>query len=132
LWVNGVPDLIAQLLDKLIANAVDFATPETPIEIELGRENDRVLLRVANKGPPLPQEMSGRLFQSMVSIRPHGPGPHLGLGLYIVRLITEFHGGEVAAVDRGDRGGVVVRVRLPLGERGAYGRESASAASRPG
>jgi two-component system, OmpR family, sensor histidine kinase ChvG len=119
LWVNGVPDLIAQLLDKLVANAVDFAAPDSSIHIELVRENGCVSLRVLNEGPPLPLEMSGGLFQSMVSIRPHqdSPGPHLGLGLYIVRLITEFHRGEVSAANRQDRGGVAVTVRLPLGRQ---------------
>lgn len=116
LWVNAVPDLIAQALDKLIANAVDFAAPETPIDVELARDAGCALLRVLNEGPPLPQEMSGRLFQSMVSIRPrqNSPDPHLGLGLYIVRLITEFHRGEVSAANREDREGVVVTVKLPL------------------
>ena len=62
--------------------------------------------------------MEGRLFESMVSVR--GPAtsaagePHLGLGLYIVRLIALFHGGTAAAHDRPDGTGVVVAVTLPL------------------
>jgi two-component system sensor histidine kinase ChvG len=52
----------------------------------------------------------------MVSIRPESGGevPHLGLGLYIVRLIAEFHRGTVRADDRADGAGVVVTVLLPL------------------
>jgi len=52
----------------------------------------------------------------MVSVRPDaGDGtPHLGLGLYIVRLIAAFHGGGARADDRGDGSGVVVTVVLPL------------------
>ncbi len=42
-----------------------------------------------------------------------GP-PHLGLGLYIVRLVAEFHGGSAAAHDRPDGRGVIVTVTLPL------------------
>jgi signal transduction histidine kinase len=59
--------------------------------------------------------MRGRLFDSMVSVRRQTGGevPHLGLGLYIVRLIVEYHGGTVAAVDRDDGRGVVVTVALP-------------------
>jgi signal transduction histidine kinase len=52
----------------------------------------------------------------MVSVR-RGTGgdvPHLGLGLYIVRLIAEFHHGKVRADNRDDGGGVVVTVMLPL------------------
>ena len=56
--------------------------------------------------------MAGKLFDSMVSVRPSsGNGePHLGLGLYIVRLIAEFHGGRAEALDREDGSGVVMRV----------------------
>jgi signal transduction histidine kinase len=53
----------------------------------------------------------------MVSMRSdQGGEPHLGLGLYIVRLIAEFHGGRVAARNRDDGRGVVVTVTLPLAE----------------
>ena len=43
-----------------------------------------------------------------------GDVPHLGLGLYIVRLVAEFHGGTVRADDRSDGRGVVVTVALPV------------------
>jgi signal transduction histidine kinase len=52
----------------------------------------------------------------MVSLRPRtaeGDAPHLGLGLYIVRLVAEFHGGRASAADREDGRGVVVTVTLP-------------------
>jgi signal transduction histidine kinase len=50
----------------------------------------------------------------MVSVRPAGGGaPHLGLGLYIVRLIVEFHGGEVELANRAGGNGVVASVELP-------------------
>jgi nitrogen fixation/metabolism regulation signal transduction histidine kinase len=60
--------------------------------------------------------MPGRLFESMVSVRPDGVAePHLGLGLYMVRLITEFHGGSARAANREDGSGVVIRVECPSG-----------------
>jgi dedicated sortase system histidine kinase len=115
--LEGAPDLIAQMLDKLAANAADFASPATPVRIQLASEHDAAHLRVQNIGPLLPDSMQGRLFESMVSIRPHRAGdggPHLGMGLYIARLIAEFHGGEVSAENRADRTGVIVGVDLPL------------------
>jgi signal transduction histidine kinase len=73
--------------------------------------------------------MKGRLFESMVSIRPAGGEgePHLGLGLYIVRLIAAFHGGEARADGREGGDGVVVTVSLPLHTGGVAG----DAPSRP-
>ena len=111
----GAPELIAQMLDKLCANAVEFAEPATPIIVALKHEENAVALAVANEGPSLPAKMQGRLFDSMVSVRQNrGDGePHLGLGLYIVRLIAEFHGGRASAANRDDVQGVTVSVVLP-------------------
>jgi signal transduction histidine kinase len=116
LRVEGAPDLLAQLLDKLVENALSFAEPETPVEVILTRSGARAVIVVRNEGPPLPEEMQRRLFESMVSIRPAGTAatPHLGFGLYLVRLIAQFHGGEAVARNRDDGKGVVVSVTIPL------------------
>jgi signal transduction histidine kinase len=113
--IDGAPELIAQMLDKLVANAVEFAAAGTPVVVRLERTGESASLSVENEGPLLPEGMRGRLFDSMVSVRRQTGGevPHLGLGLYIVRLIVEYHGGTVAAVDRDDGRGVVVTVALP-------------------
>ena len=113
--VHGVPDLIVQMLDKLIANALDFHTPGTPITVVLVGRGPAPVLEVRNLGPVLPEAMADKLFESMVSIREgNGPGdPHLGLGLYIVRLIAEHHGGTVGARNLVDEDGVSVWVDLP-------------------
>ena len=107
--LRGSPDLYAQMLDKLAANAVDFSTGDEPIRIRLDGNG---VLTVSNRGPRLPPE---KLFESMVSIRESAGGePHLGLGLYSVRLVAEFHGGTAQARDREDGSGVVVKVSCPL------------------
>jgi signal transduction histidine kinase len=61
--------------------------------------------------------MTGGLFDSMVTLRP-GPsgrdGAHLGLGLYIVRLVAEFHGGRVRAANLSREGGARFEVEVLL------------------
>jgi len=115
--VDGVSDLLAQMLDKLVSNAVDFAEPGTPIVFRLTQDARHACLSVANSGPLLPRDMTAGLFDSMVSVREQrGDEPHLGLGLAIVRLIAEFHGGTVRADDLPDQSGVVFTVCLPLAE----------------
>jgi len=113
--IDGAPDLIAQMLDKLVANADEFGAPGTPVALRLSDVNGVLRLVVANDGPPLPEGMRNRLFDSMVSVRPQtgGATPHLGLGLYIVRLVAEFHGGRVRAENRTDGTGVEIIVTLP-------------------
>ena len=116
LLVEGSPDLAAQLLDKLVENAVDFSRPGEPVRIALCEADFGARLTVSNKGPRLPEPMRNRLFESMISVRePREPStPHLGLGLYVARLIVEFHGGSIVAADLPGGDGVAVSVRLPL------------------
>jgi len=109
--VLGAADLFAQMLDKLVENAVDFAATGTAIRVSLG---DDALLRVENQGPSLPDSIRESLFVSLVSLRGErsGAAPHLGLGLYIARLIAEFHGGTMRAGNLPGDAGAVFEVVL--------------------
>jgi dedicated sortase system histidine kinase len=110
--VKGVPDLVSQAMDKLAANAVDFHVPGSTIRTSLHAGPREVVLSVRNQGPPLPADRD--VFQSMFSSRiGRQSEPHLGLGLYLVRLICEYHGGRAEAVDRSEPDGVEVRLYLP-------------------
>lgn len=114
--VHGAGDLVAQLLDKLVANAVDFSAAAAPIRIALVRHGDLAELSVTNRGPRLPAELQGHLFESMVSGRKGDGGgePHLGLGLYVARMIAEFHGGSIRAENTAEGDGVRVTAVLRL------------------
>ncbi len=101
--LHGAPDLVAQALDKLFDNARSF-TPEGGW-IRLAVEpagDDGWFVRMANRGPTLPEAMQDRLFDTLVSVRePQARGagetPHLGLGLYVVKLVAELHAGRATA-----------------------------------
>ncbi len=116
------PELVVQALDKLVSNAVDFCPSDGTILIRLRKDRNSVCIDVENDGPLLPEAMSGRLFDSMVSVRdPAGSRGgsrreadenqperlHLGLGLYIVRLVMEYHHGTVKASNLPEGTGVV-------------------------
>jgi len=111
----GSPELIAQLLDKLIDNAVEFTPSGGRIVVSLSdRDTNSWVLTVANEGPALPANMREQLFDSLVSVRAvRTKRPHLGLGLFIVRLIAEFHKGSVVASDSQDPCGCAFSVTLP-------------------
>lgn len=115
-FIEGSADAIAQLLDKLVQNAADFALPGTPIRVGLAFSAGMASITVENEGPPLPADMASQLFVSMVTSRPetNAQSGHLGLGLYIVRLIAEFHGGSVMAENAPDHRGAKFMVRLPV------------------
>ena len=113
--MHGAPELIAQALDKLFDNARSFTPENGWIRIALENGHDGIVLRVANQGPELPLAMQGRLFDSLVSLREgpsRGEAPHLGLGLYVVRLVAERHGGNAAAHNLASGEGVEFSLRL--------------------
>ncbi|GIU27095.1 proteobacterial dedicated sortase system histidine kinase [Shewanella schlegeliana] len=118
--ILGVPEYIAQLMDKLIANALEFSNPHTPIDVSLTVKSKFAVLSVSNQGPALPENMAEQIFESMVSVRPQKAQdkPHLGLGLYIARLICQFHQGQISASNvqqkSGEITGVEIKIRLPL------------------
>jgi len=107
----GSPELLIQMLDKLVDNAVGFSASDDTIRIGLAKEGDNLLLTVMNPGPSLPERMRAQLFDSMVSMRGGENSRHLGLGLYVAKLIAEGHGGSIAADNVPD--GVVFEVRIP-------------------
>lgn len=109
---------IEQLLDKIIDNAVDFHAPGTPIRVLLDVKRETFEITVANEGPALDPEIAGNLFDSMVSGRAGSPDNrlHFGLGLYVVRVIAERHGGSVRATNLPNGRGVAITVTLPLAQ----------------
>ncbi len=109
--INGSADLFAQLLDKLVDNAVDFSPDNGRIKLKLKRHSEQLILQLENQGPPLPDSVGKTLFDSMVSRRKaRSDNVHLGLGLYIARLITDYHGGTIRAFNLKD--GVCVEIAV--------------------
>jgi len=113
--VHGSPELIAQLLDKLMDNADDFCPAGGNITMTLAADARSCRLSVSNEGPLLPPHLDGHLFESLVSGRTGAADrrPHLGLGLYIVRLIADFHRGQATASNLPDNSGVSFTIEMP-------------------
>lgn len=107
-------DLFFQMLDKLISNAVDFSSKNKNIIINLLEKNNAIELQVINSGPTLPEGMLDELFNSMVSVRSERSkaGPHLGLGLFVAKLIAEYHGGKISASNLVNEEGVSILITL--------------------
>lgn len=110
----GSPELFAQMLDKVISNAVEFSYDQASIQVSLERVANKTVLAVINQGESLPENMQEELLGSMVSVRKTNDGeqPHLGLGLYITKLIAMYHGGNVTIENVKDETGVIVKITI--------------------
>ena len=113
--VLGNKNRLNQLLDKLISNAVEHSDPQATINVSVKQCLRDAKLIVKNKGDALPSEKK-TMFDLFVSLRTPSrrTNDNFGLGLYIVKLITESHGGQVNAYDLNDETGAVFEVTLPL------------------
>ncbi len=113
--ILGNEDRLKQLLDKLVTNAFEHSQSNTPILVSAKNRHDCAELTVINEGVNLPKDKD-RIFDLFISLRDaeHWKSDSLGLGLYIVKLIAESHGGSVVAKDRDDKNGAVFTVTIPL------------------
>lgn len=113
--IDGSAEMLAQMLDKLINNAVDFHEQGSQILLAIESDADLCRITVRNVGRALPTELESQIFQPMVSKRnspQDNTQPHLGLGLYIVKLIVDKHRGSVWAKNWPQ--GVEFFVELPI------------------
>ncbi|MDX1587651.1 MAG: ATP-binding protein [Oleiphilaceae bacterium] len=112
----GVPELLVQMLDKLVDNARDFTPAGGRITLRLTPGSRDYRLDLSNTGSRLPADSSD-LFASFVSLRDE-PGGHLGQGLLMVRLIARLHGGHIRAYNLPRGEGVCFTLNLPYPGKG--------------
>ncbi len=110
-------DRIAQVVQNLVVNALQHSPAHTPVGVSVDGAGDRVLLVVANEGPPIPPELLADLwnpFRRGVSAEGARPSEGLGLGLYIAHEIVSAHQGRID-VESDEARGTTFRVELPRG-----------------
>lgn len=112
--MTGSPELMVQLLDKLVDNARDFTPLGGLIEVGLEQTPGKLTFSVFNQGSSLPEDATD-IFGPFVSLRDGSEKGHLGQGLLIVRLIADFHNARVDASNThsGHLNGVLFRVVIP-------------------
>ncbi|HEV7508425.1 MAG TPA: chemotaxis protein CheB [Thermoanaerobaculia bacterium] len=114
--VLGDPDRLQQVAWNLLSNAVKFTPGGGRVEVWLGRQENFVQLRVRDSGQGISPEFLPHVFkrfrQEESSAARSQTG--LGLGLSIVRNLTELHGGTVSATSLGEGQGALFTVSLPV------------------
>lgn len=113
--IEVAPDYIAQALDKLVDNAMDFAAKGTAIVFKARVLDNFAQIDIINQGSRLPEGMAERIFEPLVSLgRKDAQKISLGMGLYIVKLVASFHGGNVLARNLLSSDGVIFSISLPI------------------
>lgn len=105
---------LAEALSNLLGNAIQHGLKDAPIGLTVrGDEPSVVTVSVTNKGPPIPREQIGGLFEAMKGVVTGSRDRrHLGLGLYIVDKIVKAHGG-IIDVRSTEMEGTTFAVSLP-------------------
>jgi CheY-like chemotaxis protein len=114
--VTGDPDRLRQILWNLLTNAVKFTPKHGRIDVELLHSDSSASVTVTDSGQGIPGDFLQHVFERFrqadsTTSRRHGG---LGLGLAIVRHLTEAHGGSVSAESAGEGLGSTFTVHLPV------------------
>jgi PAS domain S-box-containing protein len=119
--VWGDPDRLQQIAWNLLSNAVKFTSRGGRVEVRIEVEDGAVQLTVDDDGQGIAPEFLPRIFERFTQADSHVSREHsgLGIGLAIVRELTELHGGLVSATSGGVGCGATFTVRFPLVEPGA-------------
>ncbi|NMO13674.1 response regulator [Pyxidicoccus fallax] len=114
--ISGDPDRLQQVVWNLLTNAIKFTPRGGRVSARLRRAGTGVAIEVEDTGQGIPPDFLPYVFERFRQfesglVRKHGG---LGLGLSIVRHITELHGGTIQAHSEGEGRGARFTVTLPL------------------
>jgi PAS domain S-box-containing protein len=107
---------LEQIMANLLSNAAKFTPKRGRIEVTLERTGDSAIIRVADTGKGIPHDMLSRVFDLFTQVNPSIDRAEggLGLGLTLVKRLTEMHGGTVEVTSGGAAKGTMFEVRLPV------------------
>jgi signal transduction histidine kinase len=116
LMVDADPIRLAQMLSNLVDNAAKYTPEHGHISVAAWAEKTEILVTVRDTGVGIPQERIEDIFDPFTQLHDtqDASAGGLGLGLALVRSLTELHGGTVGAVSDGPGQGSCFTVRLPI------------------
>jgi signal transduction histidine kinase len=113
--VRADRDTMRDALDHLLDNALQRSPPEAAVDVKVWRDDESAYLSVTDRGPPVPPDRLRHMFEPF--FLPSAPGSVgyrsvVSLGLHLVKLAAERHGGRVW-LESGPVTGTTVSVCLP-------------------
>lgn len=111
--IRGDPDLLFLAMYNIVGNAVKFTEEGASIQIRAYEDEHQVVIETADTGRGIPEEDQGKVWDELFRGKTTGGVPGSGLGLALVRMIVQRHGGMASIRSRLDRGTVVI-LRFPI------------------
>ncbi|MEO6325496.1 MAG: ATP-binding protein [Thermoanaerobaculia bacterium] len=115
--LHGDPMRIAQVLTNLLSNAAKYTEPGGRIRVEASREQDQIVITVADSGIGIRQDHLAHVFTMFGQGQKARDAVHggLGVGLALAKRVVEMHGGSLTASSDGEGLGSVFILRFPPG-----------------
>jgi signal transduction histidine kinase/CheY-like chemotaxis protein len=116
LVVDGDRTRLVQVIANILHNAAKFMEPEGRIRLTVTRDGMHAVVKVADTGIGIAPELLPTIFElfTQAHTRSERSEGGLGIGLALIRRLTEMHGGTVTAHSDGPGRGTEVTVRLPM------------------
>jgi len=111
--VDGDANALSRVLTNLIDNALKYSLAKQLVEVSVATHGSSVIIEVSDHGPGIPEECAEAIFEPFERLGRDASVPGTGLGLAVVRGVTESHGGTIIALPSDD-GGTIMRMTLPL------------------
>ena len=113
LLIRADPKLLFQMFSNLISNAMKYSPSGSLVEISAALEGEQAVVEVKDNGIGIPAKDIGALFERYYRGSNVSGIVGTGVGLYLVRMVVEVHGGEIA-VESAEGKGSAFSVRLPV------------------
>ena len=106
--------LSRRAVENLLSNALRYAPSSSEVSVTVQGASDGITIAVEDRGPGVPDELKAELFEKFGSVEARAGGRRqgFGLGLHLVKLVMEAHGGTVLVTDR-EGGGARFELRFP-------------------
>ena len=109
--INGIENRIEQIIANLLDNAISFSEDNKTIDIKISQNSKKqIIINIFDEGPGFKEKDTSKIFKRFYSNRPDKFGQHSGLGLNIVKNLTDLHNASINALNRTDKRGANLEI----------------------
>ena len=109
--ISGIENRIEQIIANLLDNAISFSDDNKNIDIKISKNLEKqIVINILDEGPGFKERDTSKIFQRFYSNRPDKFGQHSGLGLNIVKNLTDLHNASINALNRTDKRGANLEI----------------------